>query len=261
LSVFAGWHKVPVRRSTHQQYHVCSIGRTPCSGNSWENPYREITLDAFYIDKYEVTAGDYAACVTAGNCTEPSTTSTYCSGTYATYNNWDGTNNAPKSGREDHPVNCVDWSQASDYCAWIGKSLPTEAQWEKAARGTDGRKYPWGNDEPTADHAVYNLYPSGSTAPVGSKEADASTSIDGASPYGAMDMAGNVFEWTRDWYSDTYYYSANSPATNPENTTASAYRPLRGGSWLDSTLTLRSSHRFFFYPSNPFNSLGFRCAQ
>jgi formylglycine-generating enzyme required for sulfatase activity len=219
-----------------------------------------VTLDAYYMDIHEVTAGEYKACVGAGGCTVPSTSSFYCSGSDAANNNWDAATNAPISGRENHPVNCVNWNQASDYCAWAGKSLPTEAQWEKAARGgcdvwttdcaAETPPYPWGGDTPTSSHAVYGLYPSGSTAPVGSKP-------DGQSPYGLYDMAGNVWEWTADWYSPY----TTGPQTNPTGPASGVHKTLRGGGWGLFTYSLRSSGRSSTYPDTSYNGYGFRCAQ
>ena len=157
--------------------------------------HRVVLLDAFWIDRTEVTKAQYQRCVEAGVCAAPS-----CSGT----------------GKGDHPVVCVSWRDASKYCAWAGRRLPTEAEWEKAARGTDGRKYPWGNQDVVGnllnfcdincsnswkEAAVNDGY--AETAPVG-------TYLAGASPYGAWDMAGNVWEWVADWYDGTYY--AKSPA-------------------------------------------------
>jgi len=147
--------------------------------DSDESPYHEVTLSGYYIDKTEVTVDDYADCVTAGACTAPSTASSYC--------NWE------VSGKGNHPVNCVNWSQAGEYCTWAGKRLPTEAEWEKAARGTDGRKYPWGNEDATCEYAVMDDGVNGcgtdSTWNVCSK------SPAGDSPYGLCDMSGNVWEW------------------------------------------------------------------
>jgi formylglycine-generating enzyme required for sulfatase activity len=163
-----------------------------CSGN--EYPYHEVTLSAYRIDVTEVAVVAYADCVDAGACSEPD------SGAAC---NWSAV------GRGDHPINCVDWQQAADYCAWAGKRLPTEAEWEKAARGTDGRKYPWGSDAPTCSLANFYYGVGGcadGTVPVGSSPA-------GASPYAALNLAGNVGEWVADWY-ETFYY-ASSPSDDP----------------------------------------------
>ena len=205
-----------------------------------EKPGHTVYLDAYKIDTTEVTAGDYRACVDAGACR-------YNGGTrsYHTYNN----------NLDDHPINYVNHADAKTYCKWLGKRLPTEAEWEKAARGTDGRKYPWGNEAPTCEMAVMDGCP-GDTQPVGSLNA-------GASPYGAMDMAGNLWEWTADWYGSRYY--DQTPAggwVNPEGPDSASYRVLRGGSFrFPNTDALRASNRYSRYPGARLNDYGFRCAQ
>jgi formylglycine-generating enzyme required for sulfatase activity len=191
-----------------------------------EKPGKRVTLPAFTIDKTEVMASAYGACVNTGTCTKPKT---------------GGSCNWGKSGRGDHPINCVDWIQAKAYCSWAGKRLPTEQEWEKAARGTDGRKYPWGNQSASCARAVMNDGGTGcgdnKTWPVGSKPS-------GASPYGAQDMAGNVWEWTSDWYDSK-----------------KKGRVLRGGSWGYDARRVRASSRGRYYPAFRSNSYGFRCAQ
>jgi cysteine-rich repeat protein len=213
-----------------------------------EKPQHLVILDAFFMDRYEVTAGQYKSCVDAGACTYTGTTTE----NDRTYDN----------SKDDHPINYVIWDDATKYCAWLGKYLPTEAQWEKAAKGgcdiwaTSCREntpiYPWGNAPPSADLAMYGggavLLP----ASVGSK-------AQGQSPYGLLDMAGNVFEWTRDWYSPTYY--ATSPSANPENTTTANERSLRGGSWFLNASYLRASIRVRSAPTGAYDDSGFRCAQ
>jgi len=202
----------------------CSPNDNEC--NRDEKPYHKVYLDAYYIDKNDVTVDEYNKCVNAGACTAAS-----CTG--------DG---------GDHPRNCVDWNQANAYCKWAGKELPTEAQWEKAARGTDGRIYPWGN-EWDASKACFNT--GNGTCAVGSYP-------QGASPYGVMDMAGNVLNWCRDWYNAKYY--ANSPDHNPTGPGSGEYRVLRGGSWGgDITGILRVSYRNNGDPSNWGGNGGFRC--
>jgi formylglycine-generating enzyme required for sulfatase activity len=207
-----------------------------------EYPYHEVYLDAYEIDTTEVTVSAYGECVSGGGCTNPSTFSGYC--------NWE------KSGKESHPVNCVDWYQSDKYCKWAGKRLCTEAEWEKAARGTDGRKFPWGNEPASCEYAVMDDGWDGcgtdSTMAVGSKPK-------GASPYGAMDMAGNVWEWVNDWY-DSDYYSI-SPASNPKGPESGSTRVRRGGSFYGYGFYLRVSLRFNFVPSAGYVLLGFRCCR
>lgn len=203
-----------------------------------EKPYHEVILPAYYIDRTEVTVEAWGECVTDGICTEPSTGS-FC--------NWKAT------GREGHPVNCINWSQAAAYCGWAGKRLPTEAEWEKAARGTDGRKYPWGNDPAACDLAVMGGCP-GDTLDVCSKTPA------GDSPYGLCDMAGNVWEWVSDWYDSGYYSS--SPASNPAGPDSGSNRVSRGGSFDSGPETVRTMNRGIDYPYADYaGDLGFRCAK
>jgi len=185
-----------------------------------------VSLPAFQIDRTEVRVNEYARCVSAGVCSEPDTGSA-C--------NW----NEP--GRGDHPVNCVDWEQAGAFCAWVGKRLPTEHEWEKAARGTDGRRYPWGDDDATCRWAVMASSASdgcgeGTTWPVASREA-------GRSPYGLFDMAGNVLEWTEDWQDSE-----------------DGRRVVRGGSWRSYALPMRTSFRQRVDAGLRDGRIGFRCA-
>lgn len=218
-----------------------------------ENPLHEVTLSAYRIDKYEVTVADFAKCVDAGVCThlatcvhdEPSPDDAQCS--------W----GVP--GRELYPMHHVDCEDAKDYCAWAGKRLPSEAEWEKAARGTDGRKYPWGIAPASCEYAVMMAVEGapgcdeGHTLPVGSKPA-------GASPYGVMDMAGNVWEWVHDWYRDDYYVI--SPEIDPQGPDSGVSRGLRGGAYNYGALNMRVSDRDRPNWYDTLNSnIGFRCAK
>ncbi len=212
----------------------CSPNDSNCGDD--EKPYHKVYLSAYFIDKNDVTVDEYTRCVNAGGCTQP-ITGQYC--------NWG------VSGRGDHPINCVDWNQANTYCQWRGKELPTEAQWEKAARGTNGRIYPWGN-EWDASKACFNQ---SSTCAVGSYPS-------GASPYGVMDMAGNVWDWCRDWYDANYY--ASSPDHNPTGPDSGRYRVFRGHlSWItDYPPFGRASRRGGdapYVPSHGGLNNGFRC--
>ena len=205
------------------------------NGESDEQPVHTVYLDSFYIDKYEVTNALFRQCVDAGVCTAP----TSCDYGTPTFNDADKSN---------HPVVCVDWNDATTYCQWQGKSLPTEAQWEKAARGTDGRTYPWGEGL-DCNKAQYEDC-GGGTVPVGTKN--------GVSPYGAYDMAGNVWEWVNDWYDGNYY--ASSPASNPTGPSSGQTRGLRGGGWSSYWNYTRVANRNDYYPDGRGKFIGFRCA-
>ncbi len=195
-------------------------------------------IDDFYIDQYEVTNRQYAQCVQVGRCISPRLPRSV---NFANY--------YAQSDFANFPAIWVTWDDATAYCGYRGKRLPTEAEWEKAARGPQNTLYPWGNQDPT-NQANYN-YAARDVAPVGTFPAD-------LSGYGAYDMAGNVREWVADWYQWDYYPIA--PAQNPTGPTAGVTRVLRGGSWNDIALYLRSTVRKNFLPDSFDSNLGFRCA-
>jgi formylglycine-generating enzyme required for sulfatase activity len=237
-----------------------AMGSNASDANENEKPVHQVTVADFWLDRTEVTVGAYAGCVRTGKCGEPEPY-TAERGNYRVFCNW----HHPE-GRAAHPINCVDYEQARAFCAWEGKRLPTEEEWEFAARaGAEGRKFPWGNDEPTparlnacGDECSKNLiaqrFPGGKpmypandgwpeTAPVGSFPA-------GASKHGVLDMAGNVWEWTSSLYA-TY-----------DGKSAEPKRVLRGGSWGGGDArTERTTNRFRLDPASRAQFLGFRCAR
>jgi eukaryotic-like serine/threonine-protein kinase len=208
-----------------------------------ELPQHRVELDAFWIGKYPVTNRQYQAFVRAAGQRPP--------------DHWK--KGVIPTGKEQHPVVYVNWEDAAAFCRWAaglpggqGVRLPSEAEWEKAARGTDGRIYPWGNTEPDAFLCNFDLN-LGDTTPVGEY------SPGGDSPYGCADMAGNVCEWVADRYGAKYYES--SPKSNPTGPSSSDSRVLRGGFWDSGSRYLRLSYRLWNYPEVCYYSNGFRCAR
>jgi formylglycine-generating enzyme required for sulfatase activity len=199
-----------------------------------ERPQREVVVEAFWIDLYEVTHEEYALCVQVGDCNSPAELDSR------------GFSYEYAAAIRNSPVINVSWDNAAGYCAWAGKRLPTEAEWEKAARGTDARLYPWGND-PDAFHKawycngciyvpdhpeVYDDF---------SRPMEVGFFTDGVSPYGVFDMAGNVWEWVDGWFAD-------------------GLRPARGGGWTSQSISLRVTAREGRDPTSTWVDVGFRCA-
>ncbi len=203
-----------------------------------EKPQHTVYLDAFWIDQTEVTNAMYAQCVKADVCLRPYPTESNTHPFY--YGN-------PQYDR--YPVIYVSWDDAQTYCSWAGKRLPTSAEWEKAARGTDGRLYTWGDQNPSPKRGNYS---SNDTMPVGSFPR-------GASPYGALDMGGNVAEWVVDWYADDYYQY--SPRDNPTGPATGDYKFVRGGAWNHSSTAMRTAYAWGVPPDVWQDWIGFRCVR
>lgn len=196
-----------------------------------ETPMHTVDLSAYEIDRNEVTQDQYASCVNAGSCAPPK-----CE--------WD-------CAATTLPASCVTQDDAIDYCTWVGKRLPTEAEWEKAARGSDGRKFPWGNQP--ADCTLVNMVDCvGSSTPVGSYP-------NGASPYGALDMGGNMVEIVADFYDESYY--SVSPSVDPKGPATGSRFVGRGGGWRSTAFWQRTSVRDWYDPPDAGISFGFRCAR
>jgi formylglycine-generating enzyme required for sulfatase activity len=244
-------------------------------GFSDEQPQRLVYVSAFWIDRYEVTNVAYLQFVRATGHRAPANPN-------PAVTLWE--QGAPVPGIETHPVVNVSWDDAVAYCQWAGKRLPTEAEWEKAARGTDGRRYPWGNewDLTLANSASYwagrtvefkggeewkAFWVSGEGARI-SKEHGVKGEVltmpvgsfpQGVSPYGLFDMAGNVAEWVQDWY-EPYFY-LNAPPADPQGPGGILLKAMRGGSWLKPAASLRTTDRDYGYPDDRPSGTGFRCAK
>jgi len=229
------------------------MGTSNSLGYVEEHPQHTVYLDSYWIDQTEVTNSMYSLCISAGVCHVPASRSSFTIQNYFNEPNY-----------ANYPVLAVTWEQAATYCEWVNRRLPTEAEWEKAARGITGIKYPWGDEfdclkgnfdtEEKADlytvaagNKICDKYDD--TSPVG-------TYPEGVSPFGALDMSGNVYEWVADWYgSYTSGYVKNPPG--PETGTE---RVLRGGSWNSDSEDVRAAARIHFDPLYTTSDFGFRCA-
>jgi formylglycine-generating enzyme required for sulfatase activity len=206
-------------------------------GDDDEKPVHRVHLDSFYIDKFEVTNGKFAKFIDAIKGEPP----------------WGFDDKDTPVAHADQPVRWVTWLDATAYCQWTGKRLPTEAEWEKAARSADGRLYPWGDEPPTLAHAVFGQKEGSESLP------PFSTRDKGKSPYGAQDMAGSLYEWVADWYDDEYY--AKTPSQNPRGPSEGTQKVQRGGSYTNNPYRLRATFRTKDNPTEAHPNVGFRCAQ
>ncbi|MFB0535442.1 MAG: formylglycine-generating enzyme family protein [Anaerolineae bacterium] len=213
-----------------------------------ERPQHTVYLDAYYIDQSEVTNAQYRQCVQARACGRPSDSTYYGNDYY-----------------DQYPVVFVTWYDANDYCRWVGKRLPTEAEWERAARGTDGRIFPWGSSLTKGNRANFcDANCAKRCRCVGVNDghdviSPAGSYPAGASPYGALDMAGNVWEWVSDWHSFDYY--GWSPTRNPQGPNSGEKRVIRGGSCYEFRANLRTAVRNALAPHLGYHDVGFRCVR
>jgi formylglycine-generating enzyme required for sulfatase activity len=239
-------HKQSPEDMASTQYHARSMLVVPAgeftmgstTGDADEQPVHQVYVNAFLMDVHQVSVKHYARFLEATHHEVPP--------------DWSIMN---RPQHQDRPVANVDWADADAYCKWAGKRLPTEAEWEKAARGTDARIYPWGNELPTQARATSGKEIwSSHTAPssVGMLE-------EGKSPYGIYDMSGNVWEWVSDWYDQDYY--KNSPSKNPTGPSTGEAKVIRGGSWGSGPKDLRAANREVHMPSFRGYGTGFRCAK
>jgi serine/threonine-protein kinase len=206
-------------------------------GFPMEAPAHAVYLNAFWIDQTEVTNAMYEKCMREKGCSSPSMSDN------------------PYFGKwiyRDHPVVYIEWEQAAEYCQWAGRELPTEAQWEKAARGTDERNFPWGKGRPNPRLANFNESLIGGSVSVFRYPL-------GASPYGALNMVGNVREWVADWFSRTYYQI--SPYANPAGPETGTERSMRSGAYDANANEITTTRRYKHEPQSAGLSRGFRCAE
>jgi len=208
-------------------------------GNPDEMPVHSVSLGAFWIDQTEVTNAMILKCLIAGVCGMKNDSGSSTRTDYFRNSQYD-----------DYPTVNLDWEEAEAYCRWVGARLPTEAEWEMAARGTDGRTYPWGEESPNENLLNFNMNVTDTMA-VGSYPA-------GASPFGALDMAGNVWEYVADYYSADYY--SISPTTDPGGPVSGNYRVIRGGAANSFASAIRSTVRNKFTIRQEDDFIGFRCA-
>ena len=230
-----GWLEAPRSLATMDEIETGLLRRGSIDdvAEDDETPADEVQIPRFYIDRYEVTNEDYARCVEAEVCRPPM--------------------ELPPElfGSPRQPVVGVNWHDASIFCRWSGKRLPTEAEWERAARGDDRRLYPWGDEAPTCERAVVLECDRYAPAEVGGRPA-------GQGPFGTQDLSGNVWEWVQDWYAPRYFPVSGEGSS--EGPPAGGRRVLRGGSWHFGAEHVRSANRHRDDPSHRTPWYGFRCA-
>jgi len=201
-------------------------------------PLHRVHLSSYWFDRYEVTNARYRQCVEGGGCTPPKDRQAF-----------------EDRQQAQRPVTNITWSQARAFCQWQGKRLPTEAEWEKAARGTDGRRYPWGNNEDVLKNHMSKQEiktDTGGTELIGRQVAT-------ASPYGVFDLIGSVSEWVKDWYAEDFYQA--SPTRDPQGPSRGSFRVLRGGEWNEKSPNFQASYRGWDDVTYWGPTLGVRCAK
>jgi formylglycine-generating enzyme required for sulfatase activity len=228
-----------------------TMGSPEDEGQEEEHPQHTVYLDPFWIDQTEVTNAQYRRCMEAGFCRVPQ-----CEP-------WDPQPTYFDKALSDHAVACVSWFDAARYCEWAGGRLPSEAEWEMAARGPQSTTFPWGDEFDGARLNFCDLSceyrPEGAEFDDGqSKDAPVGSYPSGASPYGALDMAGNVWEWANDWMDNSYY--ARSPLWNPVGPDSGGFKAARGGGWGNSAEEVRAAYRLGVPPERAWETVGFRCA-
>ncbi len=218
------------------------MGTKDDKGRPDEYPQHKIYLGSFYLDRFEATGEDFQKYLSNNPDQHP------------TIVGWWGRQVRPEMKKR--PVIGLSWKRCNDYCEWKGKRLPTEAEWERAAAGLEGRKYPWGSDTPNKKKANFNrccfIMKGLTTSEVGSY-------LLGATPEGIYDLAGNIAEWVYDWYDKNYY--KNSEYSNPRGPKNGTHRTIRGGAWNSLSGYIRSSARFGFDEAKDFYGIGCRCAK
>jgi formylglycine-generating enzyme required for sulfatase activity len=244
----------PLGISVEAQVQICLDYYVICNPSDYTETVHTVILDPYWIDQTEVTYGQYLACANAGVCeyNDSQITRAIQTGYIDLSLVTEGSTLEDIIDPEyfDHPAILVSWNDANAYCQWVGARLPTAAEWEAAARGSDGRLYPWGNESPSANLLNYNH--TGDTTPVGSFP-------DGASPYGVLDMAGNVAEWVADWYSDDFMVLTDPH--NPQGAAEGNRRMIMGSSWFNGDIDVYLARYYMNSPSNFDILYGFRCAQ
>lgn len=220
-------------------------------GEKDESPAHVVHLDGFYLDKHEVTNGQYLAFINSRPAPGQPDSLLLAVDDSDLQIAWTGKQYELKSVTVSRrPIVEVTWEGARAYCDWSGGRLPSEAEWEKGARGTDGRSYPWGGGISRERANYKGLF---------SQPIEVGHYSGGVSPYGVFDMAGNVWEWVSDWYDSSYY--GRSPERNPKGPSSGTFRTIKGGAWGTEAAFLRSSYRYGIVPDWSDDSIGFRCAR